>query len=193
MDSLEPEFTLRFGPSTFYHAQASRRSQVAFVVETGSGASDATSYVSLTDANSYFSDRSNTTWSAATDAAKQSSLIKATQFLDAAQVWKGTRANETQSLKWPRIGVYDEDEYYIGETTIPQKLKDCTCEFALLDLGGTALITTYSKSVVQERIEGAVMVRYKESSPDGIRYDDLWLLVAGLTTGSSLMGVNVRS
>lgn len=166
---------------------------MAFETETGNGSATANSYLTVAAADTYFSDRSNTTWSAATNATKEAALIKATQYVDQAQAWKGTRANETQALKWPRIGVYDEDEYYIAETTIPQCLKDCVCEFAVLVVGGTTLVTTYTKAVLKRRVEGAISVEFDKSSPDGIRYDDLWLLVSGLTTGSSLCGINVRA
>ena len=166
---------------------------MAFETETGNGSATANSYLTVVAADTYFSDRSNTTWSAATNATKEAALIKASQYVDQAQVWKGTRANETQSMKWPRIGVYDEDDYYIGETTIPQALKNCVCEFAVLVVSGVTLITRHSKSVLKERVEGAVSREFDKSSPDGNRYDDLWLLVSGLTTGSSLMGVTVRA
>jgi len=167
---------------------------MAFTVETGSGAADSNSYVSVASADTYFSDRSNTTWSAASTASKQAALVKATSYIDSMVSFIGFKTSGTQALKWPRYEAEDEDGYAIASTTIPQKLKDCTCEFAVLVVGGTDLITTPTKSVVKEKIDGAVEIVYDTHSPDGTRYTDIWALISGLTGGSSaIMGYNVRS
>jgi len=127
---------------------------MALIVETGVQVSGADSYVSLTDAAAYHTDRGNTAWAAAaSDTVREQALRKATQYIDGHYFhrWKGAVvAPLTQSLQWPRAGVKisDPQEYYatlpsfydvsysgfLEITTIPQKLKDATCEAALRSL-----------------------------------------------------------
>lgn len=101
---------------------------MAFVVETGSGLSNATSYVSDTDADTYLTSYGNvpTAWSGALAGAKQEALNSATRFIDAryGRKWQGRRTLRAQALDWPRYDVCDHDGYYIESTVVPQQVKD---------------------------------------------------------------------
>jgi hypothetical protein len=87
---------------------------VSFIVETGSGDPNATSYVDLTTANSYFADRAVTAqtgsyaaiWATMTDPDKQAALVNATFFIDAkyGERFRGRRILYEQALSWPRYG-----------------------------------------------------------------------------------------
>ncbi len=103
---------------------------------TGTTAS-ANSYISLADANTYFSDRNNSTWSAATDANKEFALINAWQYMDNAFSFLGLKLTSTQTTKWPRDSAYDPSGYeYSG---IPVNLTYAQSEYALRALSADLL------------------------------------------------------
>lgn len=103
-----------------------------FVVADGTNLTNATSYVSVAEADDYFEiDRVFTaTWTALTSTEKEYRLGWATRVLDQKVRWKGTKDTETQALEWPRDSTYDRNGVAILDTVIPEQLKDATCEFA---------------------------------------------------------------
>lgn len=107
----------------------------SFVVETGAGLAQATSYVSLDDAETYFEIAEFAEWTALTDARKEYLLAYATRYIDQKVNWKGSKATTTQGLRWPRSYVYDRDGVAIDDDVIPQQVEQVTCEVArwLLD------------------------------------------------------------
>ncbi|QFR59620.1 hypothetical protein P6F33_gp19 [Pseudomonas phage Quinobequin-P09] len=100
---------------------------MAFVVEDGTAKADATSYVTIAEADGYFSDRGVTGWTGA-DAVKQSALIKATDYIEGrfGQRFIGGKKTTTQALAWPRTGAAG-----FADTDIPVKLRRACCEYAL--------------------------------------------------------------
>ena len=97
------------------------------------GASNANSYVTLAEADSYFEFRLHSSaWDNADD--QEAALISATRMLDWYLKWKGEKATTTQALEWPRANVYDRDDNLLDETIIPQRVKDAACEMALANL-----------------------------------------------------------
>lgn len=104
----------------------------AFVVETGSGLADATSYVSIAEADDYFTIDPNFSdeWSGLTEETQQYLLAWATRILDQKGNFKGYPSTETQALRWPRVGVCDRDGREIAGDVIPKQLKEATFEIA---------------------------------------------------------------
>jgi len=102
---------------------------MALVVEDGTGKSNAESYLSVADCDTYHTNMGNTGW-AGDATVKEVALRKATKFLDNKfrLRWKGTRTNEDQALAWPRSNVEDIDGFYYDSDGIPQTLKDATAE-----------------------------------------------------------------
>jgi len=91
---------------------------------------DDNSYLSVADADTYFSDRLNSTiWDNESDDNKSASLIQATKFIDTKQ-FLGNRYVDAQSLSFPRSGLY-VDSILLDEDTVPQDIKDAVCEFAI--------------------------------------------------------------
>lgn len=70
------------------------------------------------------------TWSAKTDAEKESYLRHATIILDRLR-WTGTVANDTQALSWPRENVYNKEGVLLASDTVPAGIKRATSELAL--------------------------------------------------------------
>lgn len=107
---------------------------MALEIEDGTGKSNAESYLSETDADTYHTNHGDSSdWSGATTAEKEEALRMGTQYLDLVYMtrWKGQRANDDQALAWPRYYVYDQDDIAIDSDEIPQKLKDACAEAAL--------------------------------------------------------------
>ena len=115
---------------------------MALVVEDGTGKSDAESYVSIGEGDSYFSLRGVTDWdglpaSPAPTAAQEAILRKATEYIDQtyAELFKGTRNNDTQALAWPRYNAV-VDGVYLANDALPVALKRATCEIAKIIASG---------------------------------------------------------
>jgi len=165
-----------------------------FIVETGTGLSNANSYLSITDADAYHLDHSGSTdWSGADNADKEAALRLATQYLDAkhAGKWKGTKYTTTQALAWPRTGAYDGENCLIEYNVIPQALKDACAELALKVIGGDTLLDDLDKTGVikSETKKLGILETSKEyigGKSQVKRYPLIELLVKQLTTDNSV-------
>lgn len=114
-------------------------------VETGTGLPTADSYLSVADADTYWSTHgSPADWISAEDTDKETALRLATQNLEARflTIWSGRRVYQGQALAWPRYGVRDADGFPIFATTIPARLQYATAEMALRVLQMTAAGTS---------------------------------------------------
>lgn len=79
---------------------------ITIIVEDGTAKTDANSYISRADANSYLEAHAEAaTWAALSDAAKDALLVRGTRALDDLLSWAGYRVTATQALEWPRQGV----------------------------------------------------------------------------------------
>jgi len=174
-----------------------------FVVEDGTGKSDANSYVSIADADQYDLDHNaDAVWGAPlSDALKQKALRLATQYLDAVygDRWKGYSANTDQALDWPRADVLDEDEqFYLESDEIPQALKDACVECAILSANGTTLLPNQTNAGTIKRIKQKLDVMEKEveyvggSSPYTY-FSLIDSLIGSLTSGSAINSEVERS
>lgn len=122
------------------------------VVETGEGLNDADSYVGIEFADDYFSARGVEGWGALTAEQKERSLIRATDFVDNIYQWLGKKASASQSLRFPRVNLFD----YEGNAVegVPKCLKQAVCDAAVLASSGTELFQTKNENgdVVSETI-----------------------------------------
>lgn len=106
---------------------------MALIVETGSGASDSESYISVADADTYFSKRGFALWATLTTAQKEEALRRGTDFMGQLyrERWAGLRVKSTQALDWPRYDVPRRDygDYY-ESTIVPTEVKNACAELA---------------------------------------------------------------
>ncbi len=110
---------------------------MAFIVEDGTGLSNANSLVSVAYAKTYFAERAVTSWDALDDEIVQASLIKGTDYFELrwSTLFAGTLYKDTQSLSFPRpeFGepIYDliDSTLIVGYTT-PDKILKAICEYA---------------------------------------------------------------
>lgn len=129
---------------------------MAFIVETGEGLEDATSYVDLefaaTYAESFFTSAMYTLWNTATEAELERNLNRASMYLDNTYVFKGIPTTTTQALQFPRSMVYDQN--YAPIIGVPRAIKQATCLAAIRMLNGTTLSPDVSRTgVVREKID----------------------------------------
>lgn len=169
---------------------------MAFVVEDGTIVAGATSYVTVAEADAYFADLNDPQdWSTLTAGVKQTRLMIGTKFVDDLYrgAWKGRVISKEQDLAWPRSGVVDEELNWITSTEIPQRLKDATCEAAVLSIAGTALYPTVNPRGPERRVEidkGVMQEWFKDFS--GLReayYTSITRLLKGLVGASP--GTNI--
>ena len=109
---------------------------MAFVVEDGTGLATATSYASRPEADTYHADRTNATWTDASDKTKESALIRATDLIERRYRFRGSLLNDVQRLSWPRSNVFTPQGVLLDDDAVPAKVKDATAEIALAALGG---------------------------------------------------------
>ena len=90
---------------------------------------NANSYVTLTEANTYFETvPDSSTWTNKTDDQKNRALISATRWIDTL-VFYGDRCDDGQSLKFPRNN-YQVDGVELACSTIPLNIKYAQYELA---------------------------------------------------------------
>ncbi len=147
------------------------------------GASDANSYVTLDEAIEYFSNRMYAdVWEAIED--QENALITATSVIDWYITWKGVRVNGTQSLDWPRSGVYDKVGVLYSEIIIPADVKVAVFEYVLSSAsvdrtadGALAGLSEVKAGSLQLKTDDGIY----NTTPDTIP-DKIWKILSGLTT-----------
>jgi hypothetical protein len=119
---------------------------MALIVEDGSGLSTAESYISVANADTYFTNyvRNHASWTGATTANKEQYLREAAQTLDAIFItrWKGKRVDGDQALAFPRSSVVTSDGYTVSSTAVPTAIERAACELAWKHLNDDGPSTT---------------------------------------------------
>ena len=125
----------------------------------------ANSYVTLTEANSYFETApDSSTWTNKTDDQKNRSLIAATRWIDTF-VFQGDRCDENQALKFPRTN-YQVDRVELSCSTIPNNIKYAQYELARALANETDAMTgnTGTDGNIVEVKLGDIQVKYNTTS-----------------------------
>lgn len=104
---------------------------MALVLDANPGSVTANTYALLVDAEAYaLTLPVVNSWSGATDPQKNAALVQATRMMDAMR-WVGLRGSVAQPLQWPRTFVVDREGWFVSSSTIPTKIRDACCEFAI--------------------------------------------------------------
>lgn len=159
---------------------------MALIVEDGSIVTGAESYITVTDADAYFTARSNATWTAMAEADKEAALRKATDYMAGRYGlrWKGYRVSEDQELDWPR------DCAYANGFTVPADSVPVAVQRACAELAVRASAADLSPDVgaqVKAETVGPISVVYA----DGARQDTAYkaidaMLAAYLQAGGGI-------
>lgn len=175
---------------------------MAIVVEDGTAKTDAETYISVADADTYFSNRKLTLWASAdfSDAEKEGCLRRATDYMQ--QVyrlrWAGVRKTSTQALDWPRYDVPRQDVGYLAvdyyaDDEVPTEVKHACAELAWRAAFGE-LAPDVSRVTQSEKV-GEIAVTYAPGSAPYVRFRAVDNLLAPLLKhgGTSAVGRVVRA
>lgn len=165
---------------------------MAITITATSGSASANSYTTLAEANTYLEAHLlASSWSSLDDERKKAALVSATRQLDTEQ-YAGRRQFQSQSLAWPRIGLYDHDGYVI--TGVPTKLKDAECELAIWNLTEDDRLAGKFEIDTIESVEiGPIKYKIKSdasSFPDSVE-DLLEAIGPSVVTGDTPVSVMV--
>lgn len=143
---------------------------MAFVVEDGTGLATATSLLAVADADTYWADRANATWAAATTAAKQAALITASDYLrnQRRYRWLGVRKSYTQTMPWPRTGVVERDGLAVAATLVPWQVQQAVAALAVRALSEDLQADLVRGGHVTSESVGPLSVTYGEGAPLGV-------------------------
>jgi hypothetical protein len=106
---------------------------MSFIVETGAGLIDASSYGSVEDALDYIEIKGtvlSATWLALDSTAQENFLMWATRLLDQRAYYNGSKTFATSALRWPRQGVCDRDGIALAYDKVPRIIRAVTFEVA---------------------------------------------------------------
>jgi hypothetical protein len=161
---------------------------MSIVTETGTGSATAETLISVTDCDSYHTNRGNLPWSTITTAQKEQALRRATEFMTQAYTsrWQGLRVYPlVQALDWPRQGVI-VDGVSVLTTIVPEVIKRACAELALKAAAG-ALYEDLTQGVTSETV-GAISVTYDKTSNRKTKYTAVEAMLAPfLKAGGSNM------
>lgn len=127
---------------------------MAIVVEDGTGIVGANSYVTEAEADEYFANHPfyADAWDEIEN--KEALLRAATSQIDFLFNWYGWRSYEEQVLAWPRQRVWYLPSYaYIPTDSIPQQVKDATCEMAYFLSKGDVFAPSSSEGLDSLKID----------------------------------------
>jgi len=134
---------------------------MTLITETGTGVADATSYLSLADADGHFAALALDDWSSATEGQREQALIRASLHIDSYS-YPGTVLSWDQGLKWPRSAVYDRDGRVLSG--LPHALRTAALELAATFLEDTQGLD--GRRTVKEKV-GALELTYEASGRTG--------------------------
>ena len=140
---------------------------MSFLVEDGTGVAEATSYVTVAEADEFFQDTGRSTEWGTNVSLKQEALVRGSLYVD--QVFSarflGSRLSRAQGLHWPRENVcLDGEEIPIDE--IPVELKRGVMEYTFDSFTDELLPNPPSPALKLERTKIDVIEEEIERFPN---------------------------
>lgn len=135
------------------------------------------SYVSVVDADTYFSGRLYAgQWTGATAVDKEKALRMAARILNR-QRFIGTITSTAQLLAWPRRGVVDYEGRPLNESAVPAAIIEAQCELALRLLTDDLTEDDGTRGV-RVMAAGGVRMEYDGRAPERALPDYVMALVS---------------
>lgn len=159
------------------------------IVETGTGVTNADSYGAQATTTIFHAARGNAEWEAATSAARDASLIIATDYLEAHYAAVGTKLVATQGLQFPTV-----------ELGLPAVVVKAIMVLALDALSGPLTSRAERGIKALEKSKdgtGAIKTTYDDVAPSD-PYPHITAMLAGVAvlksaqTGASAWGGRIR-
>lgn len=117
---------------------------MALIVEDGSGKLDSESYISVADCTTYCTAHGLTAWTG-TDAAKETALRNATQYIDSMYSFRYEKTYVKQALEFPRW-------YWAWDYPEMNKLRAATCELAVKALSGALFSDVEPSTTIKVKV-----------------------------------------
>lgn len=163
-------------------------------VEAGAGLSDAESYASAAQADTYHAGRGNAQWGVLTTERKEQLLRAATDYMAVyGPAWSGARQYATQALDWPR-DCAEGNGFEIPRNIVPLAVVNACAALALKAAAGP-LMPDPSQAKKRQKV-GPLEVEYQDYSTASRRYTSIDTLLAtffGAGGGSPFMARLERS
>lgn len=120
-------------------------------------------YVTLQDANNWFSARAVDAWHSASEEARRGVLLRASEWVDGYFRFRGKPARAHQPRAWPRVGVVLKNGDLSGPLAAPSAVSEATLELALalLDGDGSAEQLLGARGPVRSERIGTISVSYE--------------------------------
>ena len=158
---------------------------MALIADVGSP--NANSYVTVAEANEYFSNRLHSEVWEEFDG-KAPALITASNILDWYLKWKGSKSTSTQSMEWPRVNAFNKYGVEIADNIIPEAVKQAVFELALSSIPSDRIEDNPTSGYEQMKI-GSLMLKMADgvsaSSSDALP-DKIWKILSGLYQKSNV-------
>lgn len=180
---------------------------MALIVEDGTGRTNADAYVSVAEADAYFTTR-NTAWAGYANDAREAAIRFATSWIDDTYLglWKGARVMEFQALAWPRDNspgytlmwqrgaypkaqgyLYDLDGFPVMPNVVPRAVKRACMEAAILKAQGVDFAKAATTAAVRKASRSVDRVSYTDEyeaavSKRDARIQAIDALLLGLVT-----------
>lgn len=174
---------------------------MALTPEDGTGLTNADALVDLATVDAYHTALGNATWTG-TDALKEESIRRASNFLNNSFKWKGyPKSGRDQAMSWPRYDVVDRYGYGVSSDSVPLEIKNACAEIALRELvtpGSMNPDVTPSETVRRAKA-GPAEVEYSNSRTDVDASRPVLLIVRDMVgdllasgMGSRIAGETIR-
>jgi len=110
---------------------------MAFVVEDGTGITDANAYIAVAFFRDYHTDRGTDTSSFTPDSVVEGAIVRATDYVDKrfGNKYRGFKQGKDQGLEWPRLSAFDNDDFLLnGIDAVPRQMQKAIAEYTLITL-----------------------------------------------------------
>lgn len=158
---------------------------IQFVVETGTGKTDATSYITVAEFKQYWENRGRSFTQA--DVVLQSWINQATEYIDYTFQFKGCKVSDDQSLQFPRYGVIKFNGILIDSDIVPVQIKNSTAYIAC-QVGDSINLNPLQTNIRSETY-GPVSKSYSGSESMSFDYIKKQLMEL-IVSGNKILRVN---
>ena len=153
---------------------------MALVTDVGLSTSE--SYASVAELKAYRPRGGLALAGTEADSALEFALIRATAAVDAlfASRWPGVACSADQALEWPRYDAMSARGYDLDSSTIPQAVKNATCEAALIEIAETGALSKALErgGAIQSEVTGPLTTTYFPGAPAGTVYRILAMVLS---------------
>ena len=155
---------------------------ITLTVEDGTRPTGANTYASLADANAYWADRGNATWTDATDDEKSEALIKATAYINGLSWATGTPVGD--DMAWPRSGAVAPSGGCFSMSMVPKAVVNATCYMAGEILAGNDPLAMQDRPALEINA-GAVGVKFDPNAPIAPQFPAVRSILRGFLSASN--------